>query len=301
MRILFIILFILVTALTIITRPGMNQPLVLEDAHFTLAPAVETPTAAVRPAVPQPVQTVQTVQAIQPVQQPAVQERIVYVPVPQAPVQQQIQQVQPVSQPISQPVPQPKPQPQAQQPVDVLGRLLQIAQSGQTPDPKEVEKLMNTPIEIPKQVVQQLQQQVQPNPQQVAQLPQQIQVSPPGQLTEAEEIIAWNKWRSDFQNRIMADSNVDAPIGTIFYFTCVVDKFGNISNINTWANNPDYTPEAKQRIKPAIANLQGQPILKFPQGTKRTTVTINDGKFGISFAERFSSPNDFSDYERVSR
>jgi hypothetical protein len=289
LKISFIILFILATALTIAIRPDMNQPLVLEDAHFVLAPAVETRTVTVKPAAPAPVQP----QTVQTVQQPVVRERIVYVP---RPVQQQPVQVQRpvVQQPVSRPVQQPKPQQQAKQPVDVLGRLLEIAQSGETPDPKEIERLMNTPIEIPKQVQN-------PAPQRVAQLPQQVQVRQPGQLTEAEEIIAWNKWRSDFQNRVMKDSNVSAPMGTIFYFTCVVDKFGNISNINTWAVPQDYTPEAKQRIKPAIANLQGQSILKFPQGTKRTTVTINDGKFGISFSERFSSPGDFSDYERVSR
>ena len=77
MRISFIILFILATALTIVIRPGMNQPLVLEDTHFVLAPAVETRTVTVKPAAPTPQPP--PVQAVQPVQQPAVQEKIVHV------------------------------------------------------------------------------------------------------------------------------------------------------------------------------------------------------------------------------
>ena len=38
-------------------------------------------------------------------------------------------------------------------------------------------------------------------------------------MTEQEEIIAWNKWRSAVQNRIMDDSKIDyAPLGTVFMF-----------------------------------------------------------------------------------
>ena len=51
-------------------------------------------------------------------------------------------------------------------------------------------------------------------------------------MTEQEEIIAWNKWRSNVQNQIMRNSNIEyAPLGTMFTFNFVVDKFGNVSNI----------------------------------------------------------------------
>ncbi len=117
-------------------------------------------------------------------------------------------------------------------------------------------------------------------------------------LTEQEEIIAWNKWRANLQNRVMADSHVVAPLGTVFMFSCVVDKYGNISNINAWSTNPNYTAMAKRNVKPALAALQHQPILKFPQGTQRTS-TVVAGSFIISTSDRFASPDDYSDYERI--
>ena len=120
-------------------------------------------------------------------------------------------------------------------------------------------------------------------------------------MTEEEEIIAWNKWRSDIQNQIMIDSKIDyAPLGTIFLFSCVIDKYGNVSNIKTWTSNPDYQSLAKEKVKPAIANLQGKPILKFPRGTQRTSTVFN-GAFLIGIEDRFSTPNDYADFEKVMR
>ena len=120
-------------------------------------------------------------------------------------------------------------------------------------------------------------------------------------MTEEEEIIAWNKWRSDIQNQIMIDSRIDyAPLGTIFLFSCVIDKYGNVSNIKTWTSNPDYQSIAKEKVKPAIANLQGKPILKFPRGTQRTSTVFN-GAFLIGIEDRFSTPNDYADFEKVMR
>lgn len=118
-------------------------------------------------------------------------------------------------------------------------------------------------------------------------------------MTEQEEIIAWNKWRSNLQNQIMRDSKIDyAPLGTLFMFTFVVDKFGNISNIKVECSNPNYMDVARNNVKPAIANLQKKPILNFPRGTQRTS-TVVTGLFLIGTQERYSTPNDFSDYERV--
>ena len=118
-------------------------------------------------------------------------------------------------------------------------------------------------------------------------------------MTDQEEIIAWNKWRSNLQNQIMRDSQIDyAPLGTLFLFTFVVDKYGNISNIKVECSNPNYMDIARNNVKPAIANLQKKPILNFPKGTQRTS-TVVTGLFLIGTQERYSTPNDFSDYERV--
>ncbi len=118
-------------------------------------------------------------------------------------------------------------------------------------------------------------------------------------MTEEEEIIAWNKWRSNIQNYIMKNSGpFDAPIGTIFSFSCVVDKFGNVSNIKVMSSNPNYMTFAKNNIKPVIAGLQNKPLLNFPRGTKRTT-TVFTGFFAISVVERYSTPEDYHDFERI--
>ena len=120
-------------------------------------------------------------------------------------------------------------------------------------------------------------------------------------MTEQEEIIAWNVWRSNINNQIMVDSKIDfAPLGTIFSFTFIVDKFGNVSNINVTCSNSQFMNVARDVVKPAIARLQNKPILNFPRGTKRTS-TIVKGMFAIGTTERYYSPNDFSDYERVTR
>ena len=118
-------------------------------------------------------------------------------------------------------------------------------------------------------------------------------------MTEQEEIIAWNRWRSNLQNQIMRDSRIDyAPLGTLFTFTFVVDKFGNISNIKIMCSNPNYMDIARSRVKPAIANLQRKPILKFPKGSRRTS-TIFIGGFTIGTHEIYASPENYSDYERI--
>lgn len=118
-------------------------------------------------------------------------------------------------------------------------------------------------------------------------------------MTEQEEIIAWNRWRSNVHNQIMRDSNIAyAPIGTMFSFNFVVDKFGNISNIKVDCSDPNYMDIARYNVKKAITKLQNQPILNFPKGTQRKS-TVVQGYFFIGFEERYSTPSNFSDYERV--
>lgn len=118
-------------------------------------------------------------------------------------------------------------------------------------------------------------------------------------MTEQEEIIAWNKWRSNVQNQIMRNSNIEyAPLGTMFTFNFVVDKFGNVSNIKVDCSNPNYMDVARNNVKTAISKLQKQPILNFPKGTQRKS-TVVQGYFFIGLEERYSTPNNFSDFERI--
>ena len=118
-------------------------------------------------------------------------------------------------------------------------------------------------------------------------------------LTEEQlEIIAWNKWRSDLQNQLMKDSKIAAPIGTTFYYTFTVDKNGNISNVKTWANNPSYTQMAVSRIKPVLLGYQKTQIVVFPAKSKRIITNV-EGNFTMSYSNRYSTPADYHDYERV--
>ena len=120
------------------------------------------------------------------------------------------------------------------------------------------------------------------------------------QLTEQEEIIAWNKWRSDLQNQVMMDTKISAPLGVAFKFSFTVDKFGNLSNVKVWSTTPAYSDMAVQTIKPVLMSYQGKPILNFPQGTKRVITNVAGG-FVMSTSTGYSSPSDYSDFERVKR
>ena len=90
-------------------------------------------------------------------------------------------------------------------------------------------------------------------------------VTLPRIMTQQEELIAWNIWRSNLQNKIMQDVKMPiVPNGTIFKFTFSVDKYGKISNVQTWSTTPQYTPYAIQYIAPVIRSYQGRSILSFP-------------------------------------
>ena len=122
----------------------------------------------------------------------------------------------------------------------------------------------------------------------------------PKTLTEQEEIIAWNRWRSNLQNQVMKDSQLRAPLGTVFKFSFTVDKYGNMSNIKVWSTNPSYTGLAVSVIKPVLSSYQHKSILNFPLGTKRVITNVVGG-FIISTKTIYSSPSDYSDYETVKK
>lgn len=120
------------------------------------------------------------------------------------------------------------------------------------------------------------------------------------ELTEQEEIIAWNNWRSNLQNQVMKDAPIRAPIGTVFKFSFTVDKYGNMSNIKVWSENPNYTNLAVKVIKPVLVGYNHKSILNFPKGTRRVITNVTGG-YKISTRTKYSSPSDYSDYEKVKR
>ena len=126
-------------------------------------------------------------------------------------------------------------------------------------------------------------------------------VEQPKTVTQQEETIAWNVWRSNLINQIMQDVKMpDVPQGTIFRFSFTVDKYGKVSNVQTGANPANYTPYAIQYIAPVIRSYQGRSILNFPEGTARTSTQVT-GQWKMSTIKKYSTPQDFNDIEKVIR
>jgi hypothetical protein len=287
LKISVIVLFVILTILTINIRPELHQPMIIEDADFKLTRISDTITTTTTVTTTTPQTTQQQEQQLQ-------QEQ----PIQQSQQMTQTQQVQIVEQPIQQ-YNKPVQQTQTQRVINVKPVQQEKTQI------ELLQDFLNTDIEDSKKIeenAQKLAQSLQQpkTQQQTVTQPKQTSSKNP-YMTEQEEIIAWNKWRSDIQNQIMKDSKIDyVPLGTIFNFTFIVDKFGNISNIKVECSNQNYMEVARKNVKPAIANLQRKPILNFPRGTQRTT-TVFEGKFMISTKERYSTPGDYVDYERVKR
>ena len=150
----------------------------------------------------------------------------------------------------------------------------------------EENKIVKLPQINPTQTAEQIQKTIEPLPENER------------PLTEQEEIIIWNKWRSNLQNQIMRDTQIAAPIGTTFKFSFTVDKRGQISNLKTWAIPSSYNSIAINYLKPLILSYQGKSILNFPARTKRVITNVTGG-FVISTQDRFSTPNDFQDIEKI--
>ena len=165
---------------------------------------------------------------------------------------------------------------------DIVSGTSKTQKQQETPPPKKTEKVVLSAVEptkTPEQIVQDAGKEDRP-------------------LTEQEEIIVWNIWRSNLQNQIMRDTQISAPLGTTFKFSFTVDKRGRISNLKTWALPSDYNSIAINYLKPLILSYQEQPILNFPSRTKRVITNVTGG-FVISTQDKFSTPGDSSDIEKI--
>ena len=292
LKVSVVVLFVVLTIITIRIHPEIHQPMVIEDADFKLVRVSDTitsqttPVTTVRPTVTQqtvtlePQQTKQVQQSVN-IATPKATETPKYVQV------ETPQQTRPVK------IKLPKKDTQAQTVV-------------QEPSQNELlQRLLNTDIEDTKALEEnsrKLAQSMQKNnraPQQTYKQPQQTSTHKNPYMTEQEEIIAWNRWHSNIHNQVMKDSNAGvAPYGTVFSFSFLVDKYGNVSNVKVSCSNNYCMDIARDNLKPAIMHLQRKPILNFPRGTQRTS-TVVSGSFLIGSEDRFSTPSNFSDYERV--
>ncbi len=113
-----------------------------------------------------------------------------------------------------------------------------------------------------------------------------------------DEIIAWNVWRSNLQNRIMDESGVEAPVGTLILFSFDVSADGHITNLRYSCSDKEYARTARADMVRVLKNLEGNAVLNFPDNTKRKNVKFKGG-FLLDYTTQYSSPEDYSDYERV--
>lgn len=304
-----IVIFVLLTTVISVAKPPLHKPLTFAPQSTVVE---DIPQKASDTDVETQIVHVQQTQEEQGVQLTPQQDNIIQQNVKVSQIPQQIVEQKTIfqntpSQVVNKNIKTKavKSQTQVQQrPKYELPKSIQDIVNGKHPQNQEVEKIVQSPKPPVQQTTHQKpttphqQQQVQqkPKPQQVQQKPQQVQNNAP--LTEAEEVIVWNKWRSDLQNKVMRDSRIAAPRGTVFRFSFTVNKFGQMSNLKIWSDTPGYTNYAIQALKPLLLSYQGKPILNFPARTKRITTNV-EGAFAISNQDRFTTPNDYSDIERV--
>lgn len=292
LKVSVVVLFIVLTIITIRIHPEIHQPMVIEDADFKLVRVSDTITSQTTPVTTvRPTVTQQTV-TVEPQQTKQVQQSV-NIATPKATETPKYVQVETPQQTRPVKIKLPKKDTQAQTVV-------------QEPSQNELlQRLLNTDIEDTKALEEnsrKLAQSMQKNnraPQQTYKQPQQTSTHKNPYMTEQEEIIAWNRWHSNIHNQVMKDSNAGvAPYGTVFSFSFLVDKYGNVSNVKVSCSNNYCMDIARDNLKPAIMHLQRKPILNFPRGTQRTS-TVVSGSFLIGSEDRFSTPSNFSDYERV--
>lgn len=303
-----IVIFILLTTVILVVKPSLHKPLTFAPQN-TIVESI--PQKASDTDVETQIVHVQQTQEEQGIQLAPQQDKLTQQNVKVSQIPQQIVEQKSIFQNIPSQVVNKniktkavKSQTQVQQrPKYELPKSIQDIVNGKHPQNQEVEKIVQSqkppvqqtshqkPTTQPQQQIQQ-----KPKPPQVQQKPQQVQNNAP--LTEAEEVIVWNKWRSDLQNKVMRDSRIAAPRGTVFRFSFTVNKFGQMSNLKIWSDTPGYTNYAIQALKPLLLSYQGKPILNFPARTKRITTNV-EGAFAISNQDRYTTPNDYSDIERV--
>ncbi len=308
LKIAVIIAFVVLTILTIQIHPEMHQPMLLEDADFVLTRISDNITTDNIPvANVSNIENKKNIEISVPEQKESAKKAIeIYNRQQEQPVVKYVQtnDIKPAKKEVK--VAQ-NPNSDRTSQMELLQRVMKNTENSvvvKQPEETKTTKYINT--ETPKSTKQTKVVETPKTPtnnqtKTVKTTPSQPKSSSNPYMTEEEEIIAWNVWRSNIQNQIMKDSNIDfAPYGTVFTFTFIVDKFGNVSNIKVECSHPSFMDVARNNVKPAISNLQKKPILNFPRGTKRTS-TVVTGMFLIGTQTRYSTPDNYSDYERVVR
>lgn len=276
-------ILVILTILVCVTKPQLHKTVFVYDSNYTVVEEKEIPTETKN--LPTMVVNAQKEEKTYPKTEKSVTTQNVPVKVQQPKVEQKINtnvQPQVVKQEnISTPVQTVK---TTQTPNPLLNVL---TQKEITPKPE----IKTEKVEEKKEPVKVIEKTVEPVKQSVQTVSQAEK--------ERQELILWNVWRSNLQNKIMQDTKLPIiPEGIIFRFQFDVDKYGKISNVQTWSLTPAYTPYAIQYIAPVIRSYQGREILNFPEGSNRISTTV-EGGWKISKTAKFSTPSDYKDSEKV--
>lgn len=113
--------------------------------------------------------------------------------------------------------------------------------------------------------------------------------------------IDWNTWKSNFINQIIDDSmyiksldNYD--VGSWFYYSFNVDKYGRISDITV--KSMYLSSIDKDRIRKLIKSYEYKDITVFPANTRKTTAKV-DAVVMLGNSEKKARPSDFNENEQV--
>lgn len=284
MKLIFQILLILLIIATVsicAIQPDMHKNVIVYDSDYTLVPEQEVKTETKEiPIVEAPIQPINKTTAIEKKVQPSIStasvEKKVQPKTTTTSAKTQSTQKQVLTKPKTvtaqtQTVTQQRPKITATQTISTPKIETQTAKKETLPVVKKEEKVVVK------------------------------QPEPVHTMTQQEETIAWNIWRSNLTNKIMSDTKLpNIPNGVLFQFSFSVDKYGKISNVQTGANPANYTPYAIQYIAPVIRSYQGRSILNFPEGTARTSTQVT-GKWRISDTQKYSTPQDYNDLEKIQK
>ena len=113
--------------------------------------------------------------------------------------------------------------------------------------------------------------------------------------------VSWNEWRSNFIDRFLDDSIYltcldEYGLGSWFYYSFEVTKYGNIENIKIFSFY--LKSYDKEQIKNLIKSYAYQGITKFPPNSKRMRAKVKAIVL-LGDAESKAKPSDFNDYEKV--
>ena len=129
--------------------------------------------------------------------------------------------------------------------------------------------------------------------------------------TKYEETIVWNKWKSDFHNKIHNDiANAlpdDMPLGALYKYSFTIDRHGKVSNVDVKIvfkglclgdENEEALKKGLIAFQKSIINCGKRHFKGFPKGSQRKSVNL-ELVVQMGFVNVYTNPTDFNDLEKV--